>query len=622
MQLRIANSVTPIKASVAKKLPQFHSLIGSALKINDDAVSWKLSRSSSDIQAKLFNFHYPILRNNNLLYLYDPRMNKEVEIDNIGVINSRLDNIKNAYQFSGSAKVDKDALLSSKLPSIKHSRFAPYNGKYQALHILDEFFQLDASTMMVDADEEDMKNQMRLAFLIWGLQHVARLKGMGDNQKGDVAYSLVPILISTYKGIGKSSFLNHLLSTLGSVAETDLDTVLNPTHQGRLFAHHTSLILNELSPFAVTKNIEAIKQLATSDIYTVDEKFEKAVDLRRETALIATSNRPAGDFAQYQSERRLQLITILPKQNPTAFEDSQERFEQFWAELDYITDALTPREVKALTNWGTNLTLQPEEDGENTIFDFLRTSIKTAIDNIKTEPDVTYKEKLNEYQVKPNFLVEQAMHNRNVLESLGIKTVVDNATGGYQFSEATFNKRMLSKIEEFYQVTKQLKPKKTNTGKVFVVTDKVDETQSAKEGLDTTAMQDKLALLAKAYQTVDYRTRTEKEMTTLGYTDEHTVKTNPAGRLSIVKLNKSLSIPEDVAYETFEEYNLAYVWYSDDNREFIDSEVLDFETQDFSIYTTSAFSHATSGEWQHRLSENTGIGWLITLRNLAIIDAV
>lgn len=621
MQFRVTNTVTPLSAKVASQLPQFASFLGSALKISDESVAWKLSRSSSDVQAKLFNYHYPVLRNNNLLYVYDVNQGKDVEIDNIGVINSRLDNIKNAYKFTGSAKVDKDTLASSKLPSIKHSRFAPYTGEYQAFYILDEFFQLDATTMMVDADEEDMKNQMRLAFMIWGLQHVARLKGMGDNQKGDVAYSLIPILISTYKNIGKSSFLNHLLSALGSVAETDLDTVLNPTQQGRLFAHHTSLILNELSPFAVAKHIEAIKQLATSDIYTVDEKFEHAVDLRRETALIGTTNRPAGDFAQHQSERRLQLITILPKDKPTAFEDSRERFEQFWAELDYISDTLTPRQVKSLTNWGTNVTLQPEEDGANTTFEYLRDVVNTAIDEIKTLPTVT-QNKAGDYLIKPAYLLEKAQHNKNVLENLGLKPVVDSVSGGYQISETQFHRRMIAKIEEFYQSTGQLQPKKTKTGKVYVVTHKLDDPVSSREGLDTNALADKRALLDTAYQTGDYRTRTEREMTALGYIDDQTVRTTPGRRLTIIKTTPSLIIPDDVATEQFDDYTLAYIWYSEDNAEFVDSEILDFETPAFSLYTTKHFEHATRGEWLHEITENTGIGWLLAMRNTALIDAV
>lgn len=626
----------PITAEDAVRLPMFKALTGNAIKVisKDDGNSykWQLKGANIDVQVALLNYHFPITVRDNNVFFYDDVQHADVEVTGAETINAYLGQIKSAYNFTGGAKVSKDDLRNIYTLSSKHAQFAVWDGQPRAFKILDEFFTLDTGSVAFESNEEAVKSQMRLAFMVWALQHVARLKGMGTLKTGDIQYSLFPILLSMDKEIGKSSFLNHLLNTVGSTGETNLEMLLNPIQRGRLFSQHQALILNELSPFEVAKNIEKIKELATLNAYTVDEKFEKAVDLLRETAIVATSNRPIGDFSQHQTERRIQLITILRKQEPTDFEDYP--FEQFWAELSWLTDTMPKKDLKNALRWGTEHTIQPDGDDDSGIFDFIKKIVNDAMTVNLTQPENKNIIKVNNGRmILREQFSEKAKRNKGVLDSLGLKPQVDGMTGNYIFSEMTFMRRMRSYLAQFLTKTGQLKEIRTNSQRGFLVTDVVNQVVKAKEDLNLTSLSAKQKALHDVYNTTDQRTGLHRYIADLPVwnKNEPLDETLATAVVDISRFNghmivyemTGLNLPIDVPTEVDEETGVtrAYFWLSDDNVDrLIYNETFDIKSNAVALYNTEPHRITTNFEWLDKLHENTGLGWLLKYRTVAELD--
>lgn len=630
-------SITPLLPDEARRLPQFKYMIGNVIKQQRDtdtdttSYRWQLKNPTADVLATLIDFHFPITVQDNNVSLYDYSLGKSVDVLNSDTINAYLAFIKDAYKFSGGAKVSRDDLRTIHTFSSKHTQFATWDGQKRAFTILDEFFELDPNAIVTDLKDKTIANQMRLVFVTWAMQHVARLKGMGTLATGDIQYSLFPIILSNDKEIGKSSFLNHLLGTLGSKGETNLDTLLNPIQRGRLFSHHQALILNELSPFEVLKNIEKIKELATLDGYTVDEKFEKAVDLTRETALIATSNRPASDFSQHQSERRIQLITILRKDKPTQFEDYP--FEQFWAELAWLVDSMPKRELKKQLRWGTQHTIQPDADDDNSLFEFMRQVGNKYMTQSSEFVHVVTDGRL----IGRECFIDEVKTNRGVLDALGLNPQLDAKAGTYTFSDTKFMRRLRPYLIEFSRKTGQLVERNTKGKRGFLITEPVTTVVESKEEVDTGSLTDKWQTLGALYDNPDTRSGLHRQIADLpiwngGFKlDETSPDANGLYTMNMLGMQyhlvvveqKDISAPEYTPSEDIDDTTRLYFWLSDDNTQrLIANGSFDMASSGITIINGNATTLNTDAKWLNTIQPNVNIDWLLNYAHVVSLDKV
>lgn len=284
------------------------------------------------------------------------------------------------------SEFNDDISESSTLLNVKTPLFnVEWDGVKRIETMLDNYFNLDPQALGVDEDDDVLIAQMHLAFTTWALQFVAKNTG-----RPNVRMSMMPVIMSKDKGIGKSDFALRLFKVLGNASEKRIDNVLNDVILGRLMSDNLAIILNELNPFLYNQKYDEIKDIATIDNYTLDEKFQKVVQLQRKTAFIATTNHLPVSFANREEDRRFIFIPVTKKEDRLEFDDAD--FLQFWAELYVIASKLTDQEIKQLTTWDTDLTVQRVTDSSLTLNEIFGNIVNKAY----TDKDVTDNE---EYKV-------------------------------------------------------------------------------------------------------------------------------------------------------------------------------------------------------------------------------
>lgn len=379
---------------------------------------------------------------------------------------------KFAGTHQGKIKLQTMTKLSASYLTQDVYTFPEYTGQYSALDLMSSFFTLRGD--LIDAEHADVINrQLNMALAIFALQHLARLRGMYDmsqdiridSQTVNVEYSMLPILASTAKGIGKSSFLRHLMRHAGTFSEKRLEDMLMPTMAGREMAHHDAIILDEISPYMVMRRMDDVKGLATMQSYTLDEKFENAVDKVRQTALLGSTNKSFSDFAGFESERRIQIIPVDAKDQPLDYEseEAQERFAQFWAELNQILDYATPAQIRHLTRWSVDLTLQ----GLNETQESLKEEIATIVnDSLKNQGKSRYAHKLENGDMFFEMRHFQTEASTRLLDGLNIKYTL-NGQGELEFSTRAFAQRFKTAVTNNFQ--NELQPYRNSKGRGFKV---------------------------------------------------------------------------------------------------------------------------------------------------------
>lgn len=526
--------VTALPAEQAVKLDYFKSLCSpyGALRVTKDGnYYWDTSKFNADVLRKLLLFHFPILRDDASLLTYSLEKQGYINLADPTKGEEQLKRyvlaVKEAYSAMNGSALPAKEVSGMDIPSAKAPHFAPWDGVPRAFDFLDgNFFDLDPDAILADASDEMKRENMKLGFIVWAVQHVAHLKGRGDHAR----YSLIPLLLSNDRNIGKSTMLMKLLSQLGDTNQTTWKRLLDSTTFGRDMANSAGLIIDEIGSGELKKNFDTFKNYATTESVRSGEKYERERLIQRETAIIATSNQPSINFKLREPDRRLLLLPVKElKSVDDRVEFDDYPFDQFWAEIAWHVDQLDDMELTKMAQWGADDMIQVPGDEETIVFRFLQnevvnelfkeSTLEKSIDNMekdafydeidKTSTDfksgkdfVTLSDNKSTAYVTSKYIYRALYTNpalaTDVLEALNVKYMLND--GKLIFKERSFILALRqSFLGEFVKRTGQLKERMINGSKKFVISSQVtDDSLFQRAPLNTKSQGDKLALFLSA----------------------------------------------------------------------------------------------------------------------------
>lgn len=648
-------TVTTLKPSLAYRMESFASVRGTYIKRKEDdgdvKYQWDLKRVNLEMQILLLNFHFPLTMQDSRIYAYVPKINKNIELSGQSDVMPLVNIIRRSYGFTSSVNVGLKDIMSSDLPSSKSAVFPKWDGTPRLMTILDEFFDLNPEAILLtdNTDDEQIANQMRLSFAVWLLQYVARRKGYGRKDRGDIQYGVAPLILSEDKGIGKSSFLSNILTPTGNTRTATLSELLDPLQQGRLFAHNIGLILDEVSPFELRKNLEKFKEVVTNNTYRVEEKFmPTSNEILRETAIVASSNRPVEDFSFYETDRRLQIITVSRKENPTDFDDYP--FEQVTAEASAIIDSFEDkRELKRLLRWGVGETLQVDGNDTDAIYGFLHDIIGKAVATAQVDNSTIYNYKDGYFLTSEYIRNDLVKNHKALLPLLGFKGAdlrgegmdgeLPNLTG------TIIRRRLMSYIMQFRKENKgQFKDVRYKNQRGFYVSATLDNDFVSKSVLDVDSLGLKQEKIETFYQTTrEYHTaifnqivateawgEDRTELPESQWRNKTKLTLEPFNnRLVVLELKSLDGVNADLPIEEFERdgktWYRVFFWLNDDNMDNLWVHgTYDIVTDDIHIYQSADlnYSFTTTPTWVDGLAENKDIGLLLYQYHLAQLNQI
>lgn len=510
------NQIQPLKAWQIEQLPEFETFKGSVIvdvKDEDGNVTGKkldLRNASANQLAQLLIYHFDVTTRNGRPYAYDN--GRQILIDKTDRVTNYIDQIKSAYRVTKriSEKVTVAtimAILSDTITidgvnkEIPHSfssapvPFVKWDGTPRAFYLLDNFFELNTREFDLDIDDETLKNQHRAGFMIWMMQHVAVIKGLREETNGLIGYSLIPILQSRAKEIGKTSFLTMLTNPFTKASIKPLSLLADSINLGREAQRSQHLIYDDIRATELAKLNNDVKREGTNQSYAFNQKYEPVIDVDRTTLYSATSNDSASEFAngKHESERRTLLLALLPKENPVDFMDFP--FEQVWAELAVIVDSMPNDKLREVLRWGEDMTIQQRADSDDIVLDFIyELANDMYVDNpVTTEPmrgidvmensDVIETKKTGISSLMPDrersddmsfqFQIKRGEKSGHIIHSVTIEQIRRRAQGnkpvldalhvspkssadGYEFDTTEFDRRIRPKIKEFSILTGQM----------------------------------------------------------------------------------------------------------------------------------------------------------------------